>query len=229
MMGKIIYTQGVTPMKIHTKFMAIATAALALPLLTYTGTAHAEDAGSQPMAKQEAAAMVPANVALQNNLDARKVHAGDTFTAKLAGTARLEDGTKLPTGTILKGQVVTDDLQMKGNAKMALRFDQAQLKDGKMIPIKATIVGVCGPSSSDVSGNDVNPGDQMPNNWTASTLQVDQIDALPGVDLHSRIGGQASGLFLTSKKSDIKLDRGSELQLALTSANGSNMATPAAE
>ena len=37
------------------------------------------------------------------------------------------------------GQVATDNMQPQGKSTLALRFDQARLRDGKVIPIRATI------------------------------------------------------------------------------------------
>ena len=98
-----------------------------------------------------------------------------------------------------------------------------------MVPIKATIVGVFGPEDQNAEGYEVQAGDQQPNSWNDGTLQVDQIGALSGVDLHSKIASRNSGVFVSSKKDDVKLKNGSELTLAIaerpngsTAANGQN-------
>jgi hypothetical protein len=55
------------------------------------------------------------------------------------------------------------------------------LKDGKIIPVKATIVGVYGPEDMDDAGYPVLAGGQYPNDWKKSTLKVDEIGVLSDV------------------------------------------------
>jgi hypothetical protein len=178
--------------------------------------ALAQNSTAQASTANKAAAMkmVPGRAAVLKDLDANKLKAGQQFRVKLAGTVHFKDGTMLPHGTVLLGVVSSDNL-LPGNSKLALRFTNAELKGGKTIPIRATIVGVAAPEYENGEGYDIAAGDQQPNNWTPGTLQVDQITALSGVDLHSRIAGQNSGVFVTTKKNDVKLDKGSELLLAI--------------
>ncbi len=61
----------------------------------------------------------------------------------------------------------------------------------------------------------LNPGDQIPNSWNDGTLAVDQIGAMNGVDLHSKIASQNSGVFVSTNKDNMKLVNGSELELAI--------------
>ena len=57
--------------------------------------------------------------------------------------------------------------------------------------------------------------------WTScqsvdsNQLNIDQIGALKNVDLHSRLASQNSGVFVSTKKDDVKLMKGSRLELAL--------------
>jgi hypothetical protein len=50
-------------------------------------------------------------------------------------------------------------------------------------------------------------------------LQIDQVNALSGIDLHSRIGGQNSGVFL-SRKDNVTIAQGVELALAIEAGSG---------
>jgi hypothetical protein len=175
----------------------------------------------------EAMQMVPARAALVKTLDARKARQGEQFQAKLSQTVQLKNGPKLPSGTQLIGVVGSDDMQNgeNGTSKLALRFTEAKLKDGKVVPIKATIVGVFAPEAVNSEGYNVAAGDQQPNSWTDGTLQVDQIGALSGVDLHSKIASKNSGVFVSNKKDDVKLKNGSELTLAIAANPNSQTAT----
>lgn len=171
--------------------------------------------------QQEAMQMVPARAYLNQKLDAKDQKQGQEFRATLSDTVKLKDGPKLPHGTVLIGTIANDDTQTSGNAKLALRFTKADLKGGKEIPIKAMIVAVYPPESSTDQGQDIVPGQEAENTWNNQMLQIDQVNAVSGVDLHSRINGQNSGLFVTSKKDDVKIAAQSELALAIASAGGS--------
>jgi hypothetical protein len=212
--------------RVNSLLSAAALMALALPSMAYAQskssmgsqdptTTNSANGSSTQAAKQEATDMVPARAYLVRKLDAKNDKPGSQFVAKLSDTVHLKNGTELPHGTELLGSVATDELHMQGNSKLALRITEARLKDGKTIPVKATIVGVWGPEGETANGYYAAPGEAEPNNWTSSTLIVDQLNALPGVELHSRIAGNNSGVFVTKKKDDVKLSGGSELALAI--------------
>jgi hypothetical protein len=180
--------------------------------------ASMEDAAAPAVAMQEATQMVPADAALTQVLDARKVQAGQSFKATLSNSVQLKNGPKLPRGTVLVGTVVTNDLQANGPSKLALRFTKAELKSGESVPIKATIVGMAVQTFSPMDGIP-NP---VVNTWNDQTLQVDQIGALPGIDLHSNIASENSGVIAaSSKKDDVKLGRSIHLSLAIAKQGNS--------
>lgn len=210
-----------------------ASVLLGLPGVAYCqSTSSMESQNSDPSSsasaasiqsgKTEAAEMVPARAYLVRKLDAKDDKPGSQFIARLADTVHLKNGTELPRDTELLGTVATDEMQAKGNSKLALRITEARLKDGKTIPVKATIVGIYGPESQAMNGYYLAPGQEAPNNWTSKMLSVDQVNAMPGVELHSRISGNNSGVFVTSKKDDVKLAGGSELALAIGMGNASS-------
>ncbi|MGH9604785.1 MAG: hypothetical protein ACRD3N_03695 [Terracidiphilus sp.] len=161
---------------------------------------------------QEAQRMVPARADLVKTLDARNLQAGQQFKAQLRDTIHLKNGPTLPRGTVLVGKVVTDKMNSDGQTStFALRFTQANLKDGKSVPIKATIVGVYAPEGQSSYGE----MGHTPNYWTPQTLQVDQVGVIKGVDLHSKIAANNSGVFVTMKRNDMKFKEGSELAIAV--------------
>lgn len=166
-------------------------------------------------ARAEAADMVRAQAVLDRTIDARDVKPGDKITAKLSGKVRLKNGTELPSGTELIGKIGTDDMQKNGTSKLALVLDQAETKDGKTIPLKTTIVGVYGPGVGPATPYPVAPGDQVTNDWTSAAVGVDQMGALSGVDLHSSVTSQNSGVLVSTKKDDFKVERGTEFALAV--------------
>jgi len=123
----------------------------------------------------------------------------------------LSNGTVLPSHTVLNGRVTRDDMQAAGKSEFALRFDQAQLKNGKTVPIKATIVDITRPSSS-TDGYDAS------NDWTSQTLIVEQLNAVSGADLHSQIAGNDSAVFVSTRKHDVKVPARTQLNLAIAQA-----------
>jgi hypothetical protein len=191
--------------------------AVAIVLLAASSAiAQAPQAAKQPLppGQRTAMRMVAAQVALRTTLDAASLKHGDLFEAKLAKKIQLSNGPLLPAGTVLVGKVAQDDMKTTGTSKFALRFMQARLKDGTLIPVKATIVGAFGPQDLDAAENST-PGAEIPNNWNDGTLQVDQLNVTPGVDLHSSIASGNSGVFVSTKRQDVHLDAGSELALAI--------------
>lgn len=161
--------------------------------------------------RNEATMMVPAQANLTRPLNSRNTRAGQKFEAKLNEKVRLKNGPVLPKGTELVGKVVKDQMSSNGKSTLTLRFTQADLKNGKTVPIKATIVGLYSGADEYASSYGVT---QTPNYWTPSTLQVDQINALDHADLHSKIAGSNSGV-LQSNKRNIHFSSGTEFALAI--------------
>ncbi len=162
-------------------------------------------------ARQEASQMVAANAHLVQALDARKLQPGRQFEAIIDGTVHLKDGTELPRGTVLHGEIAADQMRSGGTSHFALRFTEAKLKSGKILPVEVMIAGVAGPPA----GIGYAAEDQGPPAWNGQELQVDEIGVLNHVDLHSRIAGRDSGVFVSAKKDDMKLAAGSRLSLAI--------------
>lgn len=208
-------------MKIYCKTLALTAviSALSITALAQSGSdtgPQAFQASANAASANEAAQMVPAVAILPHTLDADKDHLDSTFLAELDHKITLSDGTVLPSHTVLSGKITRDDMQATGKSEFAVRFDQAQLKNGKTVPIKATIVDIARPTSNDEYA--------VTNDWTIQTLSVRQLDVVSGVDLHSEIGSNDSAVFVSSKKHDVKVPAGSELKLAIGPA--SDAATP---
>ncbi len=91
---------------------------------------------------------------------------------------QLKNGPELPKGTMLVGTAATGDAQAGGTSKLALRFTEAKLKDGKSIPIKATIVGYFPMNSLERNDRNI---------WNPASQKVDRAGVTSGDDLHSNI------------------------------------------
>jgi hypothetical protein len=205
----------------YSAFVSLSAAAACLvflgPNLAYARSTVAASPSSQSMAAplaghHEAMQMVATRADLMRALDSSDLHAGQAFQARLGKKTRLKNGTTLPRGTMLVGKVVSDKMNADGTSTLALRFTQADLKHGKSIPIKATIVGIYPPENESALAYGGGP---MPNDWTPTTLEVDQIGALKNVDLHSKIASSASGIFVSHKNHNMKLNEGTEFALAI--------------
>ncbi len=213
--------------RIATISVSIAAASLIsfLPQFTLAqGTANSQPASgqtAQASAQREAMQMVPAEVALTGELDARKVEPGYKFQTTLQDKVQLKNGPELPRGTVLMGNVVTDKMQAGGASRLALRFTSAELKDGKRIPIEAMIVGVDGPAYDTAVYGYEFPGTAA-DVWNSKTLKMDVIGVESGVDLRSSIGGKNSGVFVLTEKSDVKFAEGSRITLAIAARTGGN-------
>ena len=204
-------------MKIYCKTLALTAiiSALSMPALAQspsgTGSQNTQ-ASADSAGASEAAQMVSAIATLPHTLDADKDDLDSTFEAELDHKVTLSNGTVLPAHTMLNGKITRDDMQAAGKSEFALRFDQAQLKNGKTVPIKATIVDIARPSSN-------TDGYATSNDWTSQTLTVEQLDAVSGVDLHSEIASNDSAVFVSTKKHDVKVPAGTELKLAIGPAS----------
>jgi len=210
-------------MKIYCKTLALTAviSALSMPVLAQSASgpgSQSMPASASSAGASEAAQMVSAIAELQHTLDADKDHLDSTFEVELSHKVTLSNGTVLPARTVLIGKVTRDDMQTSGKSEFALRFNQAQLKNGQTVLIKATIVDISRPSSE---------SDQYvaSNEWTSQTLSVEQLGVVSGVDLHSAIASNDSAVFVSTKRHDVKLPAGSELKLAIGPATDASTST----
>src|SRR5258707_15776188 len=137
-------------MKIYCKTLALTAviSALSMPALAQSASgpgSQSVQASADSAGASEAAQMVSAIAILPHTLDADKDHLDSTFEAELDHKVTLSDGTVLPSHTVLSGKITRDDLQSAGQSEVAIRFDQAQLKNGKTVPIKATNARIAPP------------------------------------------------------------------------------------
>jgi hypothetical protein len=189
------------------KFSTISVLTIAATSLAFLQphNAMAQDAAS---AKVQ---LVPAVASLSTSLDSKKAQAGQAFSASLEGKVRLANGTELPSGSQLIGTIVAGN-GGAGAQSLSLKFVKAKVKGGKEIPITAIIVNV---TPSDGAGL---PPDALPLSEglaSGSSHQVDRVDVVKGVDLHSHLDGDQSSVFVATNKKDVKLGSTTYLSLAI--------------
>ncbi len=192
--------------------IAVASCALFCPKSVIAQSADFNNNAS-PAAEQQAAQMVPAEAVLAQDINAKKIQPGQQFQAKLTDTVHLKNGMELPKGTDLVGTIEADNMKAGGTSTLALRFTKADLKGGKVVPIDATIVGIAPPQYG--SAWDGTDGVAPPTPWNGKSLQVDEIGAISGFDLHSRIAGQNSGELVSTNKVNVKLANQTQFSLAI--------------
>lgn len=164
----------------------------------------------------DAARMVTAQAGLVKPIDARKIQAGEQFQMVLNDKVQLKNGPALPRGTVLIGTASAGDSETGGASRLTLRFTQAQLKGGKTVPIKATIVGIFPASSMERNDRAI---------WNPNSLKTDQTGVVPGLALHSNVLDSDSGVFESTKGDAVKLPLGSWIALAIEAQQDSQQET----
>lgn len=183
--------------------VTLSMAALSLALVMTNGaeaktpkTPPDKSSAAASMLQGDAARMVTAQAGVEKQIDAKKIQAEQKIQIVLSDKVQLKNGPELPRGTVLIGTASVGDAQSGGTSKLALRFTQAQLKGGKTIPIKATIVGLFPANSLERNDRDI---------WNAKSLKTDQAGVVPGLALHSNIEDSDSGIFVSTKGDAVRL------------------------
>ena len=164
--------------------------------------------------------LMSANAQLNQTLNTKRVSMGQRVTAHLTMKLRTSNGLVLPRNTQLLGKV--SELQ-DGHGKptsIALVFSKARLKDGRVIPIKVTLLGAMPPNyNSYLSSADYFPDTSNP---VSSDAAMDQESGvLSHIALHSAVKSPESGIFL-SKRRDIRLRAGTQLRIAIAPLQSSS-------
>jgi hypothetical protein len=161
--------------------------------------------------------LMAGNSELVHTLSTKSAKQGDPVAVKLTESIKTPEGVMLPRGTELLGHVdsVTASAN-KGPADLVLTFNQAQLKDGKTLAIKATLAGF---SAAD-----------EPQELPVAVAPDGAFDQLAGsksgVALRSAVKEEASGT-LTSERRNVELAPGTQFLIAV--GVESNPTTSAAE
>jgi len=100
---------------------------------------------------------------LSQSVDSKKAKAGDPITAHSTEAVKTDGQVVIPKGTKLVGHVTRASARSKGDADsvLAVQFDRAILKDGREMPLQATVqalaveqrVAAVGPEDLQPAGN----------------------------------------------------------------------------
>jgi len=164
---------------------------------------------------------------LDHALSSNSATEGEAVTAKLNSSLRA-DGLDLPRGTELVGKVAeVKAAQNGGQASVSVVFTAAKLKDGKEVPVKATVIAAYPRSAGDgVEGAGVTMG-AAPSQVPSDGAYDQEPGALPHVAMKSAVKNSDSVTFTSSD--NFKLPAGTFLQLGVGAANTGAGGTTAAE
>lgn len=163
------------------------------------------------------------NARLDQALDAQSAHVGQAVEVRLDRTVKMADGTKLPGGTEVWGKVEEVAASLNGAPSfMTLRFTMAELKDGQKVPVKVTVIGAfpAGSRSSYLNsmGGDLPPA---PKHINPQDKYTEEPGMLKHIEMKSAVQGNNSATF-TERDGNVRLNRGTWLQLAIAVQNNSN-------
>ena len=192
------------------KRFAVLPLSVAATVLTFSAGAFALDPAPQ---------LKSGNAELTHAIDTTSATKGQIVTAKLAEAIESPQGVKLPRGTVLLGHV--DQVEAshdKSPAKLALTFYKAQLKDGKIVAIKATLVTLAPAGTPQASGTTV------PSDGTFTQ----EPGAISGVKMQSAVQEDTSGT-LTRRDKNFRLGAGTEMQIAVAPQSGTQVVAAGAQ
>lgn len=164
---------------------------------------------------------------LDHTLESKSATVGQPITATLKGSVKT-DGLDLPKGTRLEGKVAeVTPAQNGGQNSVSVIFTTAKLKDGKEIPIKATVIAAYPRTADDgVEGAGITMG-AAPHQVPLDGTYDQEAGALAHVDMKSAVKSADSATF--SSRDNFRLPAGTFLQLGVGSAETSGSGATAAE
>lgn len=172
-----------------------------------------------------AQSLVGVNAKLDHTIDSKSAMVGQAVTAKLDGSVRTADGVDLPRGTELMGKVAEVKNSGSGPVSLSLLFTIARLKDGKTIPVKATLLAAYPEDEGD--GVYTQAMGEAPAHVAADDSVDQEPGALRHVSMKSAVKDSDSGTF-TSTRGNFRLTAGTYFQFGIAPEAASS-ATSAAE
>ena len=129
---------------------------------TQTQPQATSDMTPAPQQTQRASQVQAASVAaeLTKGIDTKRAKVGDEVNAKTTTEAKLPDGTVLPKGTKLTGNVVdvTAKSKEQKNSHLVISLNRLAMKDGTDKPIHAAVTSVTAPASNQMADMSMSSG-----------------------------------------------------------------------
>jgi hypothetical protein len=167
------------------------------------------------------------HTALRSSLDSKDAHVGQVVVATVKQPVTLPDGIVLQKGSTVIGHValVTAHSKKTPNGGVLLTFDQAKLKDGKVIPVIVMIRALAPSAESQAQTHGMNEGTiggtgntpggaviQAGGYGTAVIGRNPVESGLPGVSLITSAGGSGA---LLAAGDNLYLDAGTQMVLVV--------------
>jgi hypothetical protein len=208
----------------NTKSTMILAAALAACALGEAPQLPAQQFG-QPLAKEAVLS------ALTSKLDTKKSKVGDPVTAKTINAITLNDGTVLPSHTLITGKLTQVQSKAGGTPTLAIEFDQIEKKGAAPIPVRGTIAAIAplpdlghggGAAANDLpqrgtaAQNAAMTGQSMNPSNTEEPIAAGS--SIKGIELKTTPTADGSSV-LESTGKDIKLESGTRLEIGLAATH----------
>lgn len=165
---------------------------------------------------------VVANV--EKTIDAKKAKPGQAFAAKTVVGTTLNDGTVVPVGSVLEGHVDSaTKSEHHSDSTLVLTIDKLKLKDGKEIPVKATILQVSTFEKEFGNGNGQPHTGPFENSKRDSAMMNSSLAGqggssgphpVPGLSVTSSVNDPNSGT-LTQKRDNVHLSNENQMQISV--------------
>jgi len=189
----------------HLRSYALGIAAVLISVPVYAATQN----------QQQPTTLYSANAQLTQSLNSSTARMGQRVTAKLTTDIKTADSTVLPDGTMLIGKVEQARKAHSDDAsRIGIVFNEARLRNGSEIAIKAMLLGAYPPVPYYSAGGPSSYLPIQPRTISGDQSVVQEPGTLRHISLRSSAKSSVSGVF-TSKKHIIKLDRGTRLQVAI--------------
>lgn len=161
-------------------------------------------------------------------LNSQTATVGEAVTAKLDGSVRIANGEKLPRGTELAGSVsAVQGAEGRGAASISIVFTMAELKSGRKVPIKATLIGAYPASVKSYPDDEYELVEATPAQVSGQYAVDQEAGFLKGIALNAAVADSNSGTF-SKKSGNFTLAPGTYLQIGI-GPTGAGDATSAAE
>ncbi len=163
--------------------------------------------------------MAGVNVRLDHSIDSKNAAPGQIISVKIDNSVKTLDGIDLPRGTELTGKV--DHVQPSENggpATVSIVLDEAQMKDGKQVPVKVTLIGAYPPGQL----SDYEDGTETMGPVPRNISMQEQVDQEPGVLSHVSMNSSVKSHDSAEFRRDggnFKLEAGTYFQVGIAPAN----------
>jgi hypothetical protein len=166
-------------------------------------------------ATASAQSLVGVTAQLDRNLDSKTATVGQVVTAKLDGAVKTGDGFTLRRGTELIGKVVAVKASRGGSpASVSVEFGSASSRDGRQVPVKATVLAAF-PASDVVQSGDAEVIMGPPPQHVSDDQSIEQLPGTLGkVAMTSAVDRTVSGTFSEASR-NFRLSAGTYFQIGI--------------